>query len=245
MTPHQVTSEDGVAISVACYRDAAHQAAVIICPGFFQSKETATFQRMSRVLAGTYDVVAMDFRGHGRSGGLYTFSARETADLEAVLRWAAARYQRLGVMGFSMGGAIAINALARHPGTVRALVAVSAPSSFEAIEFKFWTPEALRTGLQGLEPDAGCRLGNPLLPKERPVDAIQLCRGLHTLFIHGTRDAIVSVRHSHRLYAAAAEPKRLEIIQGGGHAEALFRDGPARFAALVLSWFAQTLPSPA
>lgn len=241
MTPHEVASDDGVAISVDCYSCAAHDTAVLICPGFFQSKETVTFQRMSRAFSDAYDVVTMDFRGHGRSGGLYTFSAREGADLDAVLRWAAERYQCIGVIGFSLGGAIAMNTLARHPTAVRTLVAVSAPSSFEEIEFKFWTPEAMRTGLQGLEPGAGCRPGNPLLPKERPIDMIRKCQGLPMLFIHGTRDVIVGVQHSHRLYAAAAEPKRLEIVQGGSHAEALFRDDPARFTSLIRSWLAQTL----
>ncbi len=241
ITSHEVTSEDGVTISVDCYHDAARETAVLICPGFFQSKETETFQRMSRALAEAYDVLAMDFRGHGRSSGLYTFSAREGADLDAVLRWAAERYQNLAVVGFSLGAAIAINALARQPQAVRTLIAVSAPSSFEEIEFKFWTPEAMRTGLQGLEPGAGCRPGNPLLPKERPIDMIRKYQGLPMLFIHGTRDVIVGVQHSHRLYAAAAEPKRLEIVQGGSHAEALFRDDPVRFTSLIRSWLAQTL----
>lgn len=252
MTSHEVTSNDGVTISIDSYHHAERQNAVIICPGFFQSKETATFQRMSRALAEAYDVLAMDFRGHGRSSGLYTFSAREGADLDAVLRWAAERYPCIGVIGFSLGGAIAMNTLARpgnhegragarHPMAVRTLVAVSAPSSFEEIEFKFWTPEAMRTGLQGLEPGAGCRPGNPLLPKERPIDSIRLCQGIPTLFIHGTRDVIVGVQHSHRLYAAAAEPKRLEIVEGGSHAHALFRDDPQQFTKLVLSWLAQTL----
>jgi len=241
MTSCEVTSSDGVAVSID-HHDAGHGAAVIICPGFFQSKETATFQRMSRALAETHDVLAMDFRGHGRSGGLYTFSAREAADLEAVLRWAAGRYQRIGIVGFSMGGAIAINTLARQPAAARTLIAVSAPSSFEEIEFKFWTPEAMRTGLQGLEPGAGCRPGNPLLPKERPVDSLRSCQGLPMLFIHGTRDVIVGVQHSRRLYAAAAEPKQLEIIEGGSHGEALFRDEPERLTGPIRSWLAQHLP---
>ena len=242
-TTELFSTADGVKISLDWYRHGGGEPAVIICPGFFQSKETKTFQRMAQALATTRDVLAMDFRGHGRSSGLYTFSAREGADLEAVLSWAAERYQQLGIVGFSMGGAIAINTVSRHPERVRTLVAVSAPSSFEEVEFRWWTPEAMRTGIQGMESGAGCRPGNLFLKKERAIDTVRNLSQVPLLFIHGTRDVIVDAQHSHRLYAAAPEPKRLHIIQGGSHAHALFRDAPDRFTRLVNSWLDETLPT--
>ena len=242
-TSQVVSTPDGVRIAVDRYQGEGRTAAVIICPGFFQSKDTATFQRMNLALADEYDVLAMDFRGHGRSTGLYTFSAKESADLEAVLAFARPRYQRIGLLGFSMGGAIAINTVRRFRGAVQSLVAVSAPCAFEEIEFKWWTVEAMRTGTKGLEVGAGCRPGNPLIPKERPIENIQKLKSLPILFIHGTRDAIVGVEHSRRLYAAASQPKRLEIVEGGGHAEALFRDDPERFTRLIREWFTPALSS--
>ena len=236
-----VEARDGVAVSFDLYWMDGREAAVIVCPGFFKSKETPVFHRISSALAEERDVVCMDFRGHGRSGGLYTFSAQESSDLDAVLGWAAARYRRIGVLGFSLGAAIAINTVSRTPGGVRSLIAVSAPSSFEQIEYKWWTLRAIRGGIRGLEPGAGFRPGNPFLKKERPIERMNSLNGIPTLFIHGSRDAIVGVRHSHRLYAAAAEPKRLEIIESGSHAEGLFRDDPKRLSGLANDWFAQTL----
>jgi fermentation-respiration switch protein FrsA (DUF1100 family) len=135
--------------------------------------------------------------------------------------------------------------VSRHPANVRSLVAVSAPSSFEAIEFKWWTQQAMRDGLRGLQPGAGCRPGNPLLKKPRPVDAVRQLRSVPILFLHGTRDAIVGVEHSRRLYAAAAGPKKLELIAGGSHAEALFRDDPRGFVRLVTDWLGGTRSGPA
>ena len=240
-SPERVATPDGVHIAVDCYRRAGRTAAAIICPGFFQSKDTATFQRISQTLAGEYDVLVMDFRGHGHSTGLYTFSAREGADLEAVLVFARARYQRIGLLGFSMGGAIAINTIRRHQDAVQSLIAVSAPCAFDEIEFRWWTVEAMRTGAQGLEAGAGCRPGNLLLTKEKPIDNVQYLTSIPKLFIHGTHDAIVDVEHSRRLYAAAPEPKRLEIIESGSHAEALFRDDPQRFTRIVHEWFTLSL----
>lgn len=236
-----VSTSDGEKVSVDCYRHGDRDWALIICPGFFQSKNTATFRRMSEALAGSRDVLSMDFRGHGRSSGLYTFSAQEGADLDAVLDWAKTRYRQISLMGFSMGGAIAINSVSHRPQDVEALIAVSAPCAFEDIEFKFWTPEAMVTGFQAMEPGVGCRPGNPLLEKPRPLETIRAFRGRPVLFIHGTSDVIVGVEHSRRLYAAASEPKRLEIIEGGSHAEALFRDDPEGFSRLVHTWLTQTL----
>lgn len=238
---HDVRSRDGTRIALACYRVSGRETAVVLCPGFFKSKETPTFQRMSQALAVEQDVVAMDFRGHGRSGGRYTFSARESDDLAAVLEWARGRYRSIDLLGFSLGAAIAINTASRHPERVRSLIAVSAPAAFEEIEFKFWTPEAIRRGIEGLEPGAGCRPGSLFLKKGRPLDSVRRLAGLPILFIHGTRDVIVGLDHSRRLYAAAAEPKRLEIINGGSHAEALFRDDPEGFVRMVLGWWAKIL----
>ena len=240
-SPHRLMTPDGVTVSLDLYCPRDRNEVVIICPGFFQSTETRIFRRISLAMAHGRDVIAMDFRGHGRSGGLYTFSAREGADLETVIEWTAARYRRIGILGFSMGAAIAINTVSRHQDRVRSLVAVSAPSAFEEIEFKWWTLRAIRGGIEGLEWGAGFRPGNPFLKKERPMENIQRLREIPVLFIHGTRDAIVDVRHSRRLYEAAAEPKRLEIVEGGSHSESLFRHNPHGFSRLVNGWFAQTL----
>jgi pimeloyl-ACP methyl ester carboxylesterase len=238
-----LVTADGVRVSVDVYREGKRDAAVIICPGFFQSKDTRTFRRLSEALAREQDVLAMDFRGHGESSGLYTFSAKEGADLEAVLEWGRARYRRLGVLAFSLGAAIAITTLSRNRAQVCGLMAVSAPASFEEIEFKWWTPEAMRTGVAGFEPGRGCRPGSLWLAKPRPIEHIARLSPMPVWLVHGTRDVIVGVAHSRRLYAAAAEPKRLHIIEGGSHAEALFRDDPARFTALATAWLRESLPS--
>jgi len=236
-----VTTADGIRIAFDHYHHSNSATVLIICHGFFKSKATPTFQRLSQVLAVDRDVIAMDFRGHGNSSGLFTFSAHEQADVEAVLQWAHARYARIALMGFSLGGAVAITTASRHPQLIQYLIAVSAPSDFKDIEFQWWTPHAMKTGLRGLERGSGCRPGNLFLKKERPLDAVTKLDAIPKLFIHGTKDVIVGLEHSRRLYAAASDPKRLEIITGGSHAEALFRDDPEGFCRLVQSWWTDTL----
>lgn len=231
----QVITRDGIRICFDLYVQAERDAVLVLCPGFFQSKETALLRRMAADLSQEQDVLCMDFRGHGRSGGLYTFSAREGADLEAVLEWARERYSTISLLGFSLGGAVAINTATRFPDSIRSLIAVGAPSAFEQIEYQVWKPEVMLGGLRGWDPKMGCRLGNPWLKKERPVENIRHL-DMPVLLIHGTRDSIVSHSHSERLHQAAREPKRLELIEGGGHAEELYREAPERFLQLVQEW---------
>ena len=232
---HALT-EDKVRISFDLYSHSGRDILWVICPGFFQSKETAAFRRLSKDLAADQDVLCMDFRGPGRSGGLYTFSAKEGTDLEAVLGWAQERYSAIHLLGFSLGGAIAINTAVRFPGVIRTLIAVSAPSAFEKIEYRFWTPDAVLTGIRTYGPGVGCRPGSLWLKKQRPADSIRKMESTPVLLIHGTRDPIISHRHSERLYEKANDPKRLEIIPGGGHAEELYRQHPDRFLRLVRDW---------
>jgi pimeloyl-ACP methyl ester carboxylesterase len=234
----QTTTQDDVRISFDLYAQDGRDGLVLICPGFFQSKETAAFRQLSRDLSTHQDVLCMDFRGHGRSGGLYTFSAKEGSDLEAVLGWARERYSAIHLMGFSLGAAIAINTAARFPEMIQMLVAVSAPSAFEKIEYRFWTPDAVLTGIRTYGPGVGCRPGPLWLKKQRPADSIRKIESTPVLLIHGTRDPIVSHRHSERLFQAAGEPKRLELIEAGGHAEELYRQHPERFHFLIRDWMA-------
>ena len=231
----QTSARDSTRISFDLYARAEQEALLLICPGFFQSKETTLFQRIASDLSADQNVLCLDFRGHGRSGGLYTFSAREGADLETVLEWARERYSKISLLGFSLGGAVAINMAARFPDSIRTLIAVSTPSAFEEIEYRIWSPEVIYGGLRAWDPKMGCRLGNPWLKKEKPVETIRHLR-MPVLLIHGTRDSIVSHSHSERLYQAAGEPKRLELIEGGGHAEELYRHHPDRFLQIVQGW---------
>lgn len=90
-------------------------------------------------LASRYDVVALDLRGHGR--GLRTeepFSLEDAADDVASL------VQRLGLrhvilVGYSMGGPIALHTAARHPGVASGLVGIAT-----ALEFRDSLGERVR-----------------------------------------------------------------------------------------------------
>ena len=79
------------------------------------------------------------------------------------------------------------------------------------------------------------------LMKKDPIDMIGRIKHSAILFVAGDKDWVIKDHHSRILYAAALEPKRLEIIKGGGHAERLIQKDSQMMKDLMLSWFAQTI----
>ncbi len=198
---------------------------------------------MARALAVGRDVICVDFRGHGRSGGRFTFLASENTDLLAVLAFAREHYQRISVIGFSLGGTIAINTLSRDRVQVHSLITVGTPCVFEDIEFNIWAPGMVRRAIASMERGAGCRPGNLFLKKECPLDQIKKLAGLPVLIMHGENDTIVGVEHGRRLFQRASDPKRLGIIPCGGHADVLFREETQLFCNLVEKWLTAAMPA--
>jgi len=237
----QLETRDGIRLEARHYR-AGHGRVVLCVPGFLQNKDTAVFREISECFLSSFDVLTLDLRGHGGSGGCFTLSAKEALDVEAALGFLNRSYSAVGVIGFSFGAVVALTAAARtaQPGS---MIAVSPFSCFSRIDCRFWRREAFDNLLYNFSPRGkglAVRLGNPFLKKPKPIDEIAKIEA-PVLLIHGSRDWIIRPHHSRRLYEKAAGMKRLEIIENGLHGERLFEQDPPRFQELTLGWFRETL----
>lgn len=160
-----------------------------------------------------YEVFLFDYRGYGRSGG--------SAELDGVMHDAGRMidYARthatvagrgLTVMGQSLGGSIAISALARLPDRsgINGLIAISAFSDYRQITrdalASHWLTRALRWPLS-------LTVSN----RYRPADAIGALSPLPVFLLYSEADEIVSAAHARQLYEAAAPPRFLVELQGG------------------------------
>ena len=106
-----LTTVDHKKISFQHFKNGAH-AVIIIAHGYYSSKEVVILQQLARAFGGAYDIFMFDFRGHGKSSGVFTWTSREGNDLRAVLDFIAPQYSRKGLIAFSMGASISINVLA-------------------------------------------------------------------------------------------------------------------------------------
>ncbi|MFC1806875.1 alpha/beta hydrolase [Candidatus Omnitrophota bacterium] len=236
-------TKDGQTIAFDCYQG-KNQQAIILAHGFYNNKDAYLFKNMAQQFAQYYDVLSFDFRGHGKSSGLFSWTSEEPNDLAAILKYAKEQdYRKIGVIGFSLGAAVVIIEGSRNR-LIDSIIAVSAPYDLWQINFNFWEPEMLNDlklnlGMKGK--GKFIRPGNPLTKKIKPLDVVEGISPVPIYFIHGANDWIIKPEHSQRLFEKAKEPKKLLIIDGVGHAEKIFNDKPNEFINECSQWFNKTL----
>jgi Predicted hydrolases or acyltransferases (alpha/beta hydrolase superfamily) len=217
---------------------------VIVCPGFFNSKKNRWMRNIWNAVSTKYDTVIFDFRGHGESGGKFTWSAKEHFDLEAVLNHVKkCGYKRIGILAFSLGAAASAIIGGRRD-DIDSMVLISCPMSFWRINYHFWEPgmwSDLKDNMECEWEGKGARVASLLIPKPKPIENIAKIKNTPILFIHGDKDWVIKDSHSKKLYEAAKTHKRLEIIKKGLHAERLIQQYPEKMKDLIGGWFADTL----
>ena len=215
---------------------------VIVSPGILMDRGGPEHRLLAARLAGLADVLTLDTRGHGDSGGRFSFGVREPEDLAALARALRPEYERVGGVGFSFGGFHTIVAAARH-GVFDAVAVVGTPHRLFILDHNFLTlglarslPLVLRRrrrrtrlGLwPGAVPAVPSRLVGRIAP--RPL-----------LVVHGSDDWLVPPSHARRLYAAAGEPKQLALVQGGLHAETMLLDAPEPLLGVLVAFLDRRL----
>jgi pimeloyl-ACP methyl ester carboxylesterase len=196
-----------------------HHRAIIFLHGWRSSRQHMLKNYLSW-LAKHYSVLAFDLANNGDSPtGVTTMGPNETQDARAAVHWLAKQgYDKVGVLGTSMGGACAILLAAQEPG-VRAVVtdgAFASPQDPPYLNFVHhgyplpgllaWSAIAWlgwRTGTDERDAEAARHVGQ-ISP--RPL-----------LIIHGDADHVIPPGDATALYAAAGEPKQLWLVPGADH----------------------------
>lgn len=197
----------------------------VVAHGFTGSSANPHVQRICRTLAGHgIDVLAPDFRGHGRSGGRGTAGADEIHDVAAAVEWLRATGHRfVAVLGWSMGGT-AVLRYAGLGGDADAVVSVSAPGEWfergtRSMRVVHWMFES-RSGRTATRLFRRTRLspdGWPTIP-EAPAEVAGAIAPRPLLIVHGAADHYFPIHHVDAL-AAAAPTAEVWIEPDMGHAE--------------------------
>ena len=172
------------------------------------------------------NVLLPDYRGYGLSEGAPSLAGLHRdaeAALAAVFALPEVDADRVVVFGQSLGGSVAISALAASPqrDEVRALIVEGAFSGYRRIArdvlARAWLTWPFQWPLSFLVDD-----------RFRPADDIARIAPVPVLIIVDEGDQVVPPEHAQELYAAAAEPKALWMVADAGHIAALQRPAQRR-----------------
>lgn len=215
-------TKDNIKIAVN-YHNNGHESVVIVAPGWCMTKDSNVFKEISKDFSTEFDVLSMDFRGHGKSGGFFTFTSKEHLDLDAVVKYAQSEnYKNIYLAGFSLGAAVAL-IYASQNDNINKVIAVSAPCDFDKIENHMWKKEAWEETFKKFElmRFLSIRMSIIISQKIKPIDIIEKVK-CPTLFMAGEKDPTVYPWHTKALYDKAVCPKEYKLYENGFHAEDLF-----------------------
>ena len=185
------------------------------------------------------DLLMYDSRGHGDSSpALLTFGPHEKDDLVAAIAWLSRRTKlpdsRIGLIGWSYGAAVSIQAAAKVPG-IAFVIADSSYSSLEDIarvqadnQFGAWAKVFVPGALFIAGKRAGFDPGNA-----SPLKAIAAVKA-PVLLIHSRQDGFTPYQHSEKIYAASDKTRTRLVIPAWSapHAESFLKN-PAGYTMVV------------
>lgn len=218
--------------------------AVIFCHGHSGSMDP-DLQYVPALHEAGCHVLLFDFRGHGRSeGSRVGMGYLERWDVLGAVDFLWERgIRRIGVLGFSMGGAAAVLTAAECP----RILAVATDGAFGRLStvliagMREW-------GLPNPVARAAGRLALALLERVlrvpirevSPLDCMPALAPRPLLLIHGGRDVFVPLEEALTLYTRAGFPKALWLVGEAGHRE-VDRARPEAYRERLKRFFRQAL----
>ncbi len=213
---------------------------VIFCPGHTGSMHSDLLYAPWFHQAG-YALLMFDWRGRGRSDGAVTsLGILERRDLLGAIDFLSERgVKRVGLMGFSMGGAVAmatsplsevVAAIVSDGGFTRVMDVVAS-----GVIRRHRMPAPLaRLVSRPIIWAASIQLGVDITLID-PIRWADFFRA-PLLMIHGQRDPFVPPWAAYRLYHAAREPKELWMVPEAGHRD-IHKLRPQEYRERVVGFF--------
>ena len=150
-----------------------------------------------------FSVLAVDYRGFGKSTNTLPSETLAYEDARAAWDWLARQYpdRPRYIFGHSLGGAIAIDLAVQVQDEAGTLV----EGTFTSI------PDVVASYKWGWLP-----VGPLITQRFETVERVKRI-GSPLLVVHGSADSTIKPELGQRLFEAATGPKRFELVEGGSH----------------------------
>jgi uncharacterized protein len=232
----EVVADDGVVLS-GLFLPSTNGAAVIVQHGYRGSR-AGVLHIVAMLHEHGYGVLAMDLRGHGASGGeTISFGRDEARDLDRVFEFLAAQdgvqRDRIGMYGWSLGGAVTILHAARNTELAAAMVdspfdAINTSNIAEFTDMRWPLPSLIGTAM-ALQLDLDWEAEAPI------AQVAQISPRPLYIMVAGA-DRTVDAASGDRLFEAAGEPKQRWYEPELDHVRFSF-EYPERFETEMLRFF--------
>jgi alpha-beta hydrolase superfamily lysophospholipase len=216
--PSQVTGQ-AVKLHTLVHPSAQPNAPVMLYLHGARWNVSGSAYRIQRMQELGFTVVAVDYRGFGKTSAETPSEKMAYEDAQATWQWIATTYpgQPRYIFGHSLGGAIAIelaSKVADETGTIVEGTFTSIPDVASSMRWGWLPFTALITQrFDSIKKVAS--IGSPLL------------------VVHGSNDQLIKPALGRKLFDAAAEPKRFVLVEGGSHHNTNSVGQPAYKAALA------------
>ena len=195
-----------------------------------------------RFVAARYRCVVYDARAHGSSEGKFcTFGERETEDLNTMIQFYRTQIKEQGenfgqlcAFGNSLGAAVILQSLEGETGIDVAIASAPFADLHPIIERSInrRIHPRIPQWIRHLTIKRGGRIAgfNPYLIE--PIRSVEVST-TPLFLIHGKRDGIIPVEHSHRLFEAASEPRQYAEIPTAYHSDVLAKGGDELYEKVI------------
>ncbi len=185
---------------------------------------TGSATRIRRMQELGFSVLAVDYRGFGKSTAGLPSEELAGEDAQATWQWLAKRYPSTPryIFGHSLGGAIAVDLAAKvtdETGTIVEGTFSSIPDVASSMKWG-WLPVGPFITQRFESVRKVAQVGSPLL------------------VVHGENDSLIPSALGRKLFDAAQEPKAFVLVPGGSHhntnsvGQPLYREAMARLFGL-------------
>jgi pimeloyl-ACP methyl ester carboxylesterase len=183
-----------------------------------------------------FNTVLWDLRHHGNSGGEETYGKAEIRDVLRVVEQVRADKsvdpQKVSLLGFSLGAAMAIGASSAD--SARTIHAVAADSPYANLrDTGFWyvrlwgrVPSAVAWPVASIALTFGSWVSDVDTKELNPSDWATSVRA-PVLLIQGEEDRRVNPDSSAKIFANLVSKKELWVVPDAGHTEAFYKNPPA------------------